>query len=37
VQSGWGVQVCNDIKDISLPVDFDFYVKEVEKLCLILA
>lgn len=37
VNSGWGVQVCNDIKDISLPVDFDFYVQEVEKLCLILA
>jgi hypothetical protein len=35
VESGWGVQPCNDIKDAGkLPVDFDYYVKEVEKLCL---
>jgi hypothetical protein len=35
VESGWGVQVCNDIKDAGkLPVDFDYYVREVEKLCL---
>ena len=35
VESGWGVQVCNDIKDAGkLPVNFDYYVKEVEKLCL---
>jgi hypothetical protein len=38
VESGWGVQVCNDIKDAGkLPVDFDYYVREVEKLCLGLA
>lgn len=38
VESGWGVQVCNDIKDAGkLPVDFDYYVQEVEKLCLALA
>lgn len=38
VESGWGVQVCNDIKDAGkLPVDFDYYVQEVEKLCLGLA
>jgi hypothetical protein len=38
VESGWGVQVCNDIKDAGkLPVDFDYYVREVEKLCLSLA
>jgi hypothetical protein len=38
VESGWGVQPCNDIKDAGkLPVDFDYYVKEVEKLCLALA
>jgi hypothetical protein len=38
VESGWGVQVCNDIKDAGkLPVDFDYYIKEVEKLCLGLA
>jgi hypothetical protein len=35
VESGWGVQPCNDIKDAGkLPVDFDYYVQEVEKLCL---
>jgi hypothetical protein len=38
VESGWGVQPCNDIKDAGKrPVDFDYYVKEVEKLCLGLA
>ncbi len=38
VESGWGVQVCNDINDAGkLPVDFDYYVREVEKLCLGLA
>jgi hypothetical protein len=31
------VQVCNDIKDAVAPVDFDYYVREVEKLCLGLA
>lgn len=34
VESGWNVQVCNDIKDAVLPVDFDWYVQEVEKLVL---
>jgi hypothetical protein len=38
IESGWGVQVCNDIKDAGkLPIDFDYYVREVEKLCLGLA
>ncbi len=37
VESGWNVQVCNDIKDVGLPVDFDYYVQEIEKLCLALA
>ena len=38
VESGWGVQVCNDIKDAgTLPVDFDYYVREIEKLTLGLA
>ena len=37
VESGWRVQVCNDIKDATLPVDFDYYIREVEKLCLGLA
>ena len=36
-ESGWVVQVCNDINDAVLPVDFDYYVQEVEKLCLSLA
>jgi hypothetical protein len=35
VESGWGVQVCNDIRDAGRsPVDFDYYVREVEKLVL---
>ena len=38
VESGWGVQPCNDIKDAGkLPVDFEYYIREVEKLCLGLA
>ena len=37
VESGWTVQVCNDIKDAVLPVDYEYYIKEVEKLCLSLA
>jgi hypothetical protein len=37
VESGWGVQVCNDIKDATLPVEFEYYIREVEKLCLNLA
>jgi hypothetical protein len=38
VESGWGVQPCNDIREAGkLPVDFDYYVREVEKLCLGLA
>ena len=33
VQSGWKVQVCNDISDAQgARVDFDYYVQEVEKL-----
>ncbi|MGL4755698.1 MAG: hypothetical protein ACRCXB_25345, partial [Aeromonadaceae bacterium] len=35
VSSGWGVQICNDIRDAGkLPVSFDYYVREVEKLCM---
>jgi hypothetical protein len=35
VESGWGVQPCNNIRDAGkLPVDFDYYIREVEKLCL---
>lgn len=35
INSGWGVQVCNDINDFGkLPIDYDWYVQEVEKLTL---
>jgi hypothetical protein len=34
VESGWHVQVCNDIRDAVLPVDVDYYVNEIEKLVL---
>lgn len=34
IESGWNVQVCNDIADATLPIDYDYYVKEVEKLVL---
>lgn len=38
VESGWGVQVCNDIKDAGkLPIDHDYYIREIEKLTLALA
>jgi hypothetical protein len=37
VESGWNVQICNDINDATMPVDFDYYIQEVEKLCLGLA
>jgi hypothetical protein len=37
VESGWNVQVCNDIADATLPIDYDYYVERVEKLCLALA
>lgn len=34
VESGWGVCVCNDLKDATLPINYNYYVKEVEALCL---
>ena len=37
VESGWNVQVCNNIADATLPIDYDYYINEVEKLCLSLA
>lgn len=37
VESGWTVQVCNDIKNATAPVDFNYYINEVEKICLNLA
>lgn len=32
VESGWTVCVCNDINDAVMPVDLDYYVREVEKI-----
>ena len=37
VESGWNVQVCNNIEDAVLDVDFSYYVQEIEKLTLGLA
>ena len=35
--SGWNVCLCNDIKDVShYPINYQYYIEEVEKLCLIL-
>ncbi len=34
VEAGWLVQICNEIRDATLPIEYDFYVQEVEKLCL---
>lgn len=37
IESGWGVCVCSDLYDYhALPIDYDYYVQEIEKLCLIL-
>jgi hypothetical protein len=38
VESGWGVQPCNNIKDAAgVRIDFDYYIQQVEALCLGLA
>lgn len=34
VESGWTVCPCNDIKQATLPIDYEYYIREVEKLCL---
>lgn len=34
VESGWNVQVCNKIREATAPIDFNYYIKEVEKLVL---
>lgn len=34
VQSGWKVCVCNDIEAAVLPIDYEWYVQEIEKLVL---
>lgn len=36
IEAGWTVLVCNRIADATLPVDFDYYVDQVERLCNIL-
>lgn len=37
VEKGYKVHICNDMKDLqSAEIDYSFYEKEVEKLCLIL-
>jgi hypothetical protein len=34
IESGWVVQVCNDIKQATQPINYDYYVREIEKLVL---
>ncbi len=34
VESGWTVCPCNDVRDAVLPINYEYYVAEVEKLCL---
>ena len=35
INSGWGVCICNDISNYgSLPIDYEFYIQETEKLVL---
>ena len=34
VESGWGVCVCNNIADATLPIDYSYYQNEIEKLTL---
>ena len=35
VESGWTVCVCNDVNDAVLPINYDYYIGEIEKLVLI--
>lgn len=34
VESGWSVCPCNDLKQATLPIEYEYYIREVEKLCL---
>ena len=35
VESGWGVHICNNLNEAwKMPIDYDYYVREVEKLVL---
>lgn len=36
VESGWQVCICSDISHATQPINYEYYVQEVEKLCLIL-
>lgn len=36
VESGWNVTVCNNLDDLPDNIDFEYYINEVEKLCLIM-
>jgi hypothetical protein len=38
VESGWGVQPCNNIRDADgVQIDYEYYIREIEKLTLGLA
>jgi hypothetical protein len=34
VESGWSVCPCNDIKQATLPIEYEYYIREIEKLTL---
>jgi hypothetical protein len=34
VESGWQVQVCNDITQTEPPINYEYYIREIEKLTL---
>jgi hypothetical protein len=34
VEKGWTVQVCNDIRDAFEPINYEYYIREIEKLTL---
>lgn len=34
VESGWNVTICNDVREVAgAQIEFDYYIREVEKLC----
>jgi hypothetical protein len=34
IEKGWSAQPCNRIEQATMPVNHDYYIQEVEKLCL---
>jgi hypothetical protein len=34
IESGWTVCPCNNLSEAVLPINFDYYIQEIEKLCL---